>query len=125
MMAARQVEVAVTAHYAPQHSESTQQRYVFVYEVTIHNRGELAVQLLRRHWLIWDSDGSVREVRGEGVVGEQPQLAPGTAFRYASSAVLTTPVGAMQGSYAMQASDGTDFTAPIRPFTLAMPGILN
>lgn len=124
-MAAPEVEVAVAARYAPEHSQPAQRRYVFVYEVTIRNHGVLVTRLLRRHWLIWDSDGSVREVRGAGVVGEQPRIEPGGAFRYASSAVLTTPVGAMQGSYVMQASDGTDFTAPIRPFTLAMPGILN
>ena len=124
-MAAPEVEVAVAARYAPQHSQPAERRYVFIYQVTIRNHGTLAAQLLRRHWLIWDSDGSVREVRGEGVVGEQPRLEPGSAFRYASSAVLATPVGAMQGSYAMQASDGTDFTAPIPPFTLARPGILN
>jgi ApaG protein len=79
----------------------------------------------QRHWVITDANGKVKEVRGEGVVGEQPYLLPGQGFRYSSGAVLETPVGAMQGSYQMLADDGAHFDAPIAPFTLAMPGLLH
>jgi ApaG protein len=80
---------------------------------------------MSRHWIITDSNGKVQEVRGEGVVGEQPYLKPGQRFRYSSGAVLETPVGAMQGSYHMVADDGEQFSAPIAAFCLAMPGMLH
>ena len=85
----------------------------------------MPARLLTRHWIITDSNGKVQEVRGEGVVGEQPYLKPGQGFRYSSGAVLETPVGAMQGSYQMVADDGEQFDAPIAPFRLAMPGLLH
>ena len=85
----------------------------------------MPARLLTRHWIITDSNGKVQEVRGEGVVGEQPYLKPGQRFRYSSGAVLETPVGAMQGSYQMVADDGAQFNAPISPFRLAMPGMLH
>jgi ApaG protein len=81
-------------------------------------------RLLTRHWIITDANGKVQEVRGDGVVGEQPHLQPGQGFRYSSGAVLETPVGAMQGSYEMIDDEGQRFDAPIQPFRLAMPGIL-
>ena len=82
-------------------------------------------RLISRHWVITDADGKVQEVRGKGVVGEQPQLQPGAAFRYSSGAVLETALGSMQGSYQMEADDGTKFDAPIAPFRLAIPGVLH
>jgi ApaG protein len=97
---------------------------VFAYTITIRNEGQVPARLLTRHWLITDANGKVEEVRGDGVMGEQPYLKPGQGFRYSSGAVIETPVGAMQGSYQMLADDGAHFDAPIRPFRLAMPGIV-
>ncbi len=101
------------------------QRYVFSYTITILNEGSEPARLLRRHWLITDANGKVQEVRGDGVVGEQPHLQPGQGFRYSSGAILETPVGTMQGSYHMETDQGARFDAPIAPFRLAMPGILH
>jgi ApaG protein len=98
---------------------------VFSYTITIRNEGSAPARLLTRHWVITDANGKVQEVAGEGVVGEQPHLLPGQGFRYSSGTILETPVGAMQGSYRMVADDGQQFDAPIAPFTLAMPGLLN
>jgi len=98
---------------------------VFAYTITIRNEGEVAAKLLTRHWIITDADARVSEVRGDGVVGEQPYLKPGQGFRYSSGAVLETPVGTMQGSYQMIADDGARFDAPIPAFRLAMPGMLH
>ena len=98
---------------------------MFSYTITIRNEGEVAARLLTRHWVITDANGRVQEVRGDGVVGEQPYLKPGQGFRYSSGAVLETPVGAMQGSYQMLGDDGARFDAPIPVFRLAMPGMLH
>jgi len=95
-------------------SEPRERRYVFSYTITIRNEGEVPAKLLTRHWVITDANGRVQEVRGDGVVGEQPYLKPGQGFRYSSGAVLETPVGAMQGSYQMVADDGATFDANIR-----------
>ncbi|MET0988139.1 MAG: Co2+/Mg2+ efflux protein ApaG, partial [Steroidobacteraceae bacterium] len=100
-------------------------RYFFSYTITIRNEGQQPARLMTRHWVITDANGKVQEVRGEGVVGEQPYLLPGQGFRYSSAAVLETPVGAMQGSYQMVADDGSHFDATIAPFTLAKPGLLH
>ncbi|MBS0396102.1 MAG: Co2+/Mg2+ efflux protein ApaG, partial [Proteobacteria bacterium] len=89
------------------------------------NEGRVPARLVARHWIITDANGKVQEVRGEGVVGEQPHLKPGQGFRYSSGAVLETPVGVMQGSYQMVADDGEHFDAPIAPFSLAMPGVVH
>jgi ApaG protein len=97
---------------------------VFSYTITIRNEGSVSARLLTRHWVITDANGKVQEVRGDGVVGEQPHLKPGQGFRYSSGAVLETPVGAMQGSYQMVTDGGMRFDAPIAAFRLAMPGIL-
>lgn len=107
----------------PGESNPDSNRYVFAYTITIENRGDVGARLLSRHWLITDAEGHRQEVRGEGVVGEQPYLGPGERFRYTSGAILETPVGAMEGSYQMQADDGTAFEAPVPPFSLAMPGL--
>ncbi len=117
--------VAVETSYLPEQSDPESRRFVFAYTITIRNEGTAPARLLRRHWRITDADGKVQEVDGEGVVGEQPHLQPGQRFRYSSGAIIETPVGAMQGKYSMQADDGARFDAPVAPFRLAMPGILN
>jgi ApaG protein len=117
--------IEVATDYVDDQSEPDVGRYVFAYTITISNKGSVPAKLLSRHWLITDANGKVQEVRGDGVVGEQPHLNPGDKFRYSSGAVLETPVGAMQGSYRMQADNGISFDAPIPPFTLAVPGLLH
>jgi len=119
------IRVDVDTSYLEDQSDPKERRYVFSYTITIRNEGSVPARLLTRHWIITDSNGKVQEVRGEGVVGEQPYLKPGQGFRYSSGAVLETPVGAMQGSYQMVADDGEQFDAPITPFRLAMPGLLH
>ena len=119
------IRVDVETSYLEDQSEPRERRYVFSYTITIRNEGEVAARLLTRHWVITDANGRVQEVRGDGVVGEQPYLKPGQGFRYSSGAVLETPVGAMQGSYQMLADDGARFDAPIPVFRLAMPGMLH
>lgn len=116
------ISVAVDTRYLEDQSDPDEQRYVFAYTITIRNRGTVPAKLLGRHWVITDANGKVQEVRGEGVVGEQPHLMPGQGFRYTSGAVLETPVGSMQGSYRMLADNGVEFDAPIAAFTLAIPG---
>jgi ApaG protein len=118
------IRVDVETNYLDEQSDPNEGRYVFSYTITIRNEGQVPARLLTRHWLITDANGKVEEVRGEGVMGEQPYLKPGQGFRYSSGAVIETPVGAMHGSYQMLADDGAHFDAPIRPFRLAMPGIL-
>jgi ApaG protein len=119
------IRVDVETSYLEDQSEPRERRYVFSYTITIRNEGEVAARLLTRHWVITDANGRVQEVRGDGVVGEQPYLKPGQGFRYSSGAVLETPVGAMQGSYQMLGDDGERFDAPIPVFRLAMPGMLH
>lgn len=119
------INVHVATSYIDEQSEPDSGRYVFAYTITISNSGDVAAQLMSRHWIITDANGKVQEVNGDGVVGEQPHLNPGEEFRYSSGAVLETPVGAMQGLYRMEADDGIAFDAPIAPFTLAVPGLLN
>lgn len=120
-----EISIEVATDYVDDQSEPDVGRYVFAYTITISNKGSVPAKLLSRHWLITDANGKVQEVRGDGVVGEQPHLNPGEKFRYSSGAVLETPVGAMQGSYRMQADNGISFDAPIPPFTLAVPGVLH
>ncbi len=118
------IRVQVATAYLDEQSSPGERRYVFSYTITIRNEGQRAARLLTRHWIITDAHGKVKEVRGEGVVGEQPQLEPGQGFRYSSGAVLETPVGTMEGSYQMVDAEGQRFDAPIPPFRLAIPGIL-
>jgi ApaG protein len=120
-----EISIEVATDYVDDQSEPDVGRYVFAYTITISNKGNVPAKLLSRHWLITDANGKVQEVRGDGVVGEQPHLNPGEKFRYSSGAILETPVGAMQGSYRMQADNGIRFDAPIPPFTLAVPGLLH
>ncbi|HVO48964.1 MAG TPA: Co2+/Mg2+ efflux protein ApaG [Steroidobacteraceae bacterium] len=118
------IRIDVETAYLDEQSDPKEGRYVFSYTITIRNEGQVSAKLLRRHWVITDANGKVQEVRGDGVVGEQPHLKPGQGFRYSSGAILETPVGAMQGSYEMVTDEGTRFAAPIAAFRLAMPGIL-
>ena len=119
------IRIEVATNYVVDQSEPDVGRYVFAYTITIENLSDVAAKLLSRHWVITDANGNVQEVSGDGVVGEQPHLHPGGSFRYSSGAVLETPVGAMEGSYRMEADNGTNFDAPIPPFTLAVPGVLH
>ncbi len=124
MSAPHKIRIDVETSYLGEQSNPREQRYVFAYTITILNEGGQPATLLKRHWIITDANGGVKEVRGDGVVGEQPRLEPGQGFRYSSGAVLETPVGTMQGSYQMVDADGEPFEAPIPLFRLAMPGIL-
>lgn len=119
------IRVEVVTRYLPEQSDPESDRYVFSYAITITNAGSVAAQLISRHWLITDADGKVQEVRGLGVVGNQPLLQPGEKFEYASGSALETPVGTMKGSYQMVAEDGTQFDAPIPEFVLSMPRTLH
>jgi ApaG protein len=119
------IRVEVETSYLEEQSEPRDRRYVFAYTITIRNEGAVAAKLLTRHWIITDADGRVQEVRGDGVVGEQPRLEPGQGFRYSSGAVIETPVGSMQGSYQMVDAQGARFDAPIPAFRLAIPGLLH
>jgi ApaG protein len=113
--------VKVKTAYIPEQSDPESERYVFAYTITIRNEGSLPAKLLTRHWIITNADGKTQEVRGDGVVGEQPYLRPGEGFEYTSGTMLETPVGSMQGSYQMIADDGQEFECQIAPFTLSMP----
>jgi ApaG protein len=119
------IVVQVQTAWLPDHSAPDEGRYAFSYTITIENAGDSAAQLISRHWIITDADGVEQEVRGDGVIGEQPRLAPGERFRYTSGAVIRTPVGSMRGAYEMEKDDGSRFKAQIPPFTLARPGTLN
>lgn len=118
------IRVDVETRYLEEQSDPRERKFVFAYTITLRNEGRVPAKLLTRHWIITDANGKVQEVRGEGVVGEQPHLEPGQGFRYSSGAMIETPVGTMQGSYQMVADDGARFDAPIPLFRLAMPGIL-
>jgi ApaG protein len=127
------VGVHVVTAYLPSHSRPDDGQYTFAYTITINNGSNLPVQLLSRHWIITDADNEVQEVRGEGVVGEQPVIQPQASFRYTSGATLTTPVGCMEGSYFMVVREPMDvdprdlptFEVPIRAFSLHTPTALN
>ena len=120
-----QIDVDVVSRHLPEQSLPDEERYAFAYTVTLHNRGEVAAKLLSRHWIITDGNAKVQEVRGAGVVGEQPHLEPGQSHTYTSGCILPTPVGSMHGSFRMLADDGHGFDAPISPFRLAVPGALH
>ena len=108
-----------------EHSHPEANRYVFAYDITIRNNGTDSAQLLSRHWIITDGDGKTQEVRGSGVVGEQPIIDADDEFSYSSGTLMATAVGSMQGSFTMRAKDGEEFEAPIAPFGLAVPGALH
>ncbi|MCU7816916.1 MAG: Co2+/Mg2+ efflux protein ApaG [Candidatus Thiodiazotropha sp. (ex Rostrolucina anterorostrata)] len=119
------IDVQVETRYVASQSLPNERRFVFSYTVTIRNDGGSSARLLNRHWIITDANGKTHEVRGEGVVGEQPHLHPGETFRYTSGTILDTPVGSMQGSYDMIDGQGNHFDALIPPFSLARPGSLH
>jgi len=118
----RGIRVRVEPQFDPRRSEPGASHWFFLYTVTIENLGEETFQLLARHWIITDGDGEVEEVRGPGVVGEQPILEPGESFQYTSGCPLTTDVGKMEGSYQMVTKSGEMFDIEIAPFTLCAPG---
>ena len=115
------IHVDVQTRFIDEQSAPADNRYVFAYTIRIANTGQVPAKLLTRHWIITDANGKVQEVRGDGVVGEQPHLLPGEDFHYTSGAVLETAVGTMRGSYHMLADDGRHFDAPIAQFTLSVP----
>jgi len=119
------IKVDVETRYIEEQSNPEQNYFVFAYTITIQNQGRQTAQLLTRHWVITDSNHKVQEVRGEGVVGEQPVLKPGEQFVYTSGTMLETPVGTMKGSYQMESDDGSKFDATIEEFVLSTPRILH
>ena len=124
-MAHPEFTCTVAVRHLPEQTDASADIYGFAYTITIRNTGTVPARLLSRHWLITDATGKVQEVRGDGVVGEQPRLRPGEGFEYTSGAVLETDLGTMEGSYSVEADDGTVFDAPIPAFTLAVPRTLH
>ena len=119
------ISISVNTAYIAEQSDPAVDRYVFAYTITIANTGTEAAQLISRHWIITDADNVTQEVKGLGVVGEQPLLRPGESFEYTSGTAMATPVGTMRGSYQMVAEDGNKFDAEIPAFTLSMPRVLH
>ncbi len=119
------IHIHVNTAYIPEQSDPESDRYVFAYTITIANTGTEAAQLISRHWIITDAENRIQEVRGLGVVGEQPFLRPGESFEYTSGTSLATPVGTMHGSYQMVSENGQKFDAEIPEFTLSMPRVLH
>ena len=120
-----QISINVDTAYLAEQSDPSADRYVFAYTVTISNSGTVSAQLISRHWIITDAENVTQEVKGLGVVGEQPLLRPGESFEYTSGTAMATPVGTMRGSYQMVAEDGNKFDAEIPVFTLSMPRVLH
>lgn len=119
------IGVSVRTAYLPEQSDEEADRYVFAYTITISNTGTVASQLISRHWIITNGDGNIHEVRGLGVVGEQPLLKPGDSFEYTSGTAITSLAGSMKGSYQMVAEDGIHFTVDIPEFILSVPRVLH
>lgn len=119
------ISISVNTAYLAEQSDPSADRYVFAYTITIANTGTVAAQLISRHWIITDAENVTQEVKGLGVVGEQPLLRPGESFEYTSGTAMATPVGTMRGSYQMVAEDGNKFDAEIATFTLSMPRVLH
>ena len=120
-----QVDVSVVTRYLADQSQPEHDRFAFAYTITVQNNGEIPARLISRHWVITDGDGHKEEVRGAGVVGQQPLIDVGKSHTYSSGTVMTTRVGTMQGTYEMVADDGKHFDAVIKPFRLAVPGALH
>lgn len=121
----RGVRVIAEPRFLPEQSDPGHSRFVFAYRITVRNESEVPVRLLARHWVITNGEGAVEEVRGPGVVGRQPKIAPGQEFQYTSGCPLDTPVGTMHGSFQMMTADGEAFDACIAPFRLVVPNVLN
>ena len=119
------IAVSAKATFLADQSDPDNGRHVFAYTIRITNKGSVAAQLISRHWIITDAGNRVQEVKGLGVIGEQPLLQPGETFEYSSGSVLATAVGTMRGSYQMRAADGKEFDAEIPEFTLSMPRVLH
>ncbi|HEY5647158.1 MAG TPA: Co2+/Mg2+ efflux protein ApaG [Pseudomonadales bacterium] len=117
-------DIRVEVRYIERESDPDERRFVFAYTITISNRGERAAQLMNRYWRITNAEGRVEEVAGPGVVGKQPVIEPGTAFRYTSAAILETPVGTMEGHYEFRSESG-NFRVPIAPFRLSQPNVVH
>jgi len=124
-MSQHQFSVHVRVRFVAEQSDPTSDLYLFAYTIRVENTGDVTAQLLSRHWIITDGNGKVEEVRGPGVVGEQPRLAPGEAFEYTSGCPLSTPYGTMRGSYQCVAADGAQFDVPIPEFVLTVPRVLH
>ncbi len=120
-----EIKVEVVTEYLAEQSDVAASRFVFAYHITLRNVGNVPAQLISRHWVITDAEGDIQEVKGLGVVGHQPLLAPDQSFEYTSGCALTTAVGTMRGTYQMVAEDGTQFDAVIPEFVLAMPRVLH
>ena len=121
----RGIRIRVRSAYVPERSQPEEGHWFFIYNVQISNEGSETAQLLSRHWIITDANGEVQEVKGPGVVGEQPSLAPGESFEYTSACPLATPFGSMRGTYQMVSGGGDHFDAEIAAFTLAEPHAVN
>ncbi|KAA3654978.1 MAG: Co2+/Mg2+ efflux protein ApaG [Proteobacteria bacterium] len=119
------IDVTAESFYLADQSDPDEGHYVFAYRITLRNIGSVSAQLVSRHWIITDGNGDVQEVRGLGVVGEHPELAPGESFEYTSGCALPTPVGSMRGTYQMVAADGERFEAEIPEFALLVPNVLH
>ena len=119
------IKVDVESRHLAEQSRPQNSQYTFAYTITIHNAGTIAAKLLTRHWIITDGDGKEQEVRGVGVIGEQPYLQPGEHYQYTSGVVLDTPVGSMRGSYHMVADDDYEFDADVPMFSLSFPQALH
>jgi ApaG protein len=120
-----QISVKVIATYLPDQSDPKDEKYVFSYRVHIQNTGKVAAQLISRHWIIHDANNEMTEVKGLGVVGEQPLLEANAYFEYVSGTLLKTPNGTMMGYYFFTAVDGHQFTVEIPMFNLSVPGSLH
>ncbi|VAW51191.1 ApaG protein [hydrothermal vent metagenome] len=119
------IEIKVLPAYIADQSDPSNNHYVFSYTVTIKNNGSASAKLLTRHWIITDGDGQTQEVKGDGVIGEQPHLQPGEGFQYTSGTFMNTPFGTMHGSYQMISDHGEKFDATIPAFQLTVPNTLH
>ncbi|MCK5811110.1 MAG: Co2+/Mg2+ efflux protein ApaG [Cocleimonas sp.] len=119
------IDISVDTYYIEAESDAKTDRFMFAYTITIKNKSPVAAKLLTRHWIITDANNHVQEIKGKGVIGEQPHLKPDESFKYTSGTVIETPVGSMQGSFHMVTDDDKPFEVEIAPFSLAIPRILN
>ena len=119
------ITIIVKTEYLTEHSIPEQKRFAFSYTITIQNNSDTPTQLLRRHWVITDTNSVIQEVKGDGVIGEQPNILPGDSYTYTSGAILETQAGMMEGSYEMQTAEGKVFSVPIPSFSLTRPQSLH
>lgn len=124
-MSDKSFQIDIETEYLVEESEPNVDRFVFTYTITITNLGVKAARLNSRHWIITDANGEISEVKGQGVVGEQPRIEPSASYQYTSGAILETPIGTMEGSYQMETDDGEQFDAKIPVFSLSQPGVLH